>query len=92
LGRGPAVPAIAGATGPHTVIYREDRIQASTGARSTRAAYVTPVQLVFVTNEFTPSTMFVSPSRIGPLESPNQVPPLPPPGFARSFRNSSWLA
>src|SRR5262245_66390047 len=58
---------------------------------STRCEYPTPEQFHFVTNEFTPSTVVVPPSRSGPPESPKQKPPEPPPGFCVT-RSVSSLA
>ena len=46
------------------------------------------MQFPFVTNELIPRMMFVPDWKLGPPESPKQVPPLSPVGFAESFRNS----
>ena len=49
---------------------------------------MTPEQFPFVTNELIPRMTFVPDWKLGPPESPKQVPPLSPVGFAESFRNS----
>ena len=54
-----------------------------------RWEYVTPVQLVLVTYEFTASTVDPSSVRTGPPESPKHVPPLPCAGLAVTRTNSS---
>src|SRR3989304_1038078 len=61
----------------------------SAAAVSMRFEYVTPAQLALVTNEFTPK--MVSPNRIGPPESPKQVPPFSCAGLAVSLRYSSLM-
>jgi hypothetical protein len=50
-------------------------IHASASAVSTRYEYVLPEQMALATNELTARTMLVPPSRLGPPESPKQVPP-----------------
>src|SRR4030042_716844 len=69
------VPRCIAASG-RDVHSRYGVTKSSTSCRSVRNTPPVPPQVLFMPNEVIPATMFVSPRKFGPPESPKHVPPL----------------